>query len=481
MALKDAHTQVVDYGVCWSIALDPGVPLFLVGGNGDNSHFGAGLTPLPDSSLLVYTAVPGHPLGLVPGDVVLGYDRIPWRQLYKELIASQLPLVAGSWWGSSDNSFTHSMLMSAGMNWHLFDTIDVVKYASGDTLHLATTPLINAKMNLFCTEQLDIPGIPKPNFNGGQPVSYGIITGTNIGYIYVWIWAGDAEQEFLHAVQALLNTDGLIIDFRTNYGGNMFLGDLGLALLFDTTMNTIGMSTRCNRSNREALCFYGFPSKYIIWGGPPPGYQKPIAVLTGPGAASAGDQVALRVRFHPRARTFGKPTSSTFNAPVSSSLGNADWFFAYAQADAYLLSSRLDPIYLTHEGFPVDYPTWHTPSAVAHSRDNVVDAARAWIASSSTTATRELPCVAQKFCLEQNYPNPFNPRTRIQFSVPYLAFVTLKVFNTLGAEIVTLVSKRFSSGTYEVDWNANGFPSGLYFYRLQAGPFIGTKKLILLK
>jgi hypothetical protein len=362
----------------------------------------------------------------------------------------------------------------------LFDTIDVVKYTSGDTLHLPTTPLIRAQMNLFCTEQLDIPGIPKPNFYGGQVVSYGIITGTNIGYIYVWMWAGDAEQEFLDAVQALIRTDGLIIDFRTNYGGDMFLSDLGLNLLFDTTTETIGIATRCDRSNREALCFYGFPSVYNIWGSPP-GYQKPIAVLTGPGAASSGDQVALRMHFHRRARIFGKPTSTTFNSPVMSSLDNPDWFFAYAQADAYLLSSRADPIYLTHVGFPVDYSTWHTPSAVAHGRDNVVDAACAWISSSPTAAARELPRAAQKFYLEQNYPNPFNPRTRIQFSVPSSAFVTLKVFNTLGAEIVTLVSKRFSSGTYEIDWNAKGFPSGLYFYRLQAGPFIGTKKLILLK
>ena len=89
--------------------------------------------------------------------------------------------------------------------------------------------------------------------------------------------------------------------------------------------------------------------------------------------------------------------------------------------------------------------------------------------------------VPKEFSLSQNYPNPFNPSTVVQFSLPRSESVTLKVFSILGEEIATLVSNGLSAGTYQVDWNAQGFPSGIHFYRLQAGAFIQTRKLILLR
>ena len=86
-----------------------------------------------------------------------------------------------------------------------------------------------------------------------------------------------------------------------------------------------------------------------------------------------------------------------------------------------------------------------------------------------------------KFTVEQNYPNPFNPSTKIEYSIPQSADVTLKIFNTLGEEIETLVNEVKPAGTYELNWNASNLPSGVYFYRLQANDFIQTNKMILLK
>ncbi len=83
--------------------------------------------------------------------------------------------------------------------------------------------------------------------------------------------------------------------------------------------------------------------------------------------------------------------------------------------------------------------------------------------------------------LSQNYPNPFNPSTRISFSLPSKSFVSLKVFDLIGREVTTLVSEELPTGNYTKQWNAQNMPSGIYFYRLQAGSFIETKKLILLK
>ncbi len=86
-----------------------------------------------------------------------------------------------------------------------------------------------------------------------------------------------------------------------------------------------------------------------------------------------------------------------------------------------------------------------------------------------------------EFELDQNYPNPFNPSTNISFSLPSKSFVSLKIFDALGREVSTILSVELLAGKYSRQWNAAGLPSGIYFYRLQAGSFNETKKMILLK
>lgn len=87
----------------------------------------------------------------------------------------------------------------------------------------------------------------------------------------------------------------------------------------------------------------------------------------------------------------------------------------------------------------------------------------------------------RSYKLEQNFPNPFNPTTRFQFTIPDWRFVTLKVYDLLGKETTVLVNSELHPGSYTVQWNAEKFSSGAYFYRLQAGTFAETKKLLLLK
>jgi Secretion system C-terminal sorting domain len=89
--------------------------------------------------------------------------------------------------------------------------------------------------------------------------------------------------------------------------------------------------------------------------------------------------------------------------------------------------------------------------------------------------------IPENFNLEQNYPNPFNPSTTIEYVVPQSSFVSIKVYDDLGREVTTLVNGEKSSGNYTVDFNASNLASGIYFYRMQAGSFVSTKKLILLK
>jgi hypothetical protein len=89
--------------------------------------------------------------------------------------------------------------------------------------------------------------------------------------------------------------------------------------------------------------------------------------------------------------------------------------------------------------------------------------------------------VPRDFSLSQNYPNPFNPSTTITFSVGTYSHTSLRVYDVLGREVATLVNEQKPAGTYTQKWNAASMPSGIYFYRLQAGSLTETKKLILLK
>jgi hypothetical protein len=85
------------------------------------------------------------------------------------------------------------------------------------------------------------------------------------------------------------------------------------------------------------------------------------------------------------------------------------------------------------------------------------------------------------FALFQNYPNPFNPSTTIKYDLPKDSRVTLKLFNILGQEVATLVNGEENAGYKSIEWNASGFASGVYFYRIQAGDYTATRKLLLLK
>lgn len=99
----------------------------------------------------------------------------------------------------------------------------------------------------------------------------------------------------------------------------------------------------------------------------------------------------------------------------------------------------------------------------------------------STVGIDPLGQVPETWSLSQNYPNPFNPTTRISFDVAKQMNVKLVVFDILGNEVQTLVNQRMNAGHFEIDFNASGYASGIYFYKIEAGDFIDTKKMILIK
>jgi hypothetical protein len=101
--------------------------------------------------------------------------------------------------------------------------------------------------------------------------------------------------------------------------------------------------------------------------------------------------------------------------------------------------------------------------------------------SNTITAADLLPEIPKEYRVFQNYPNPFNTSTTIRYELPKESRVLLKVFNILGQEVATLVDEVKRPGRYSVQWNAGNVASGMYLYRLRAGEFVKTKKLVLLK
>jgi Secretion system C-terminal sorting domain len=99
----------------------------------------------------------------------------------------------------------------------------------------------------------------------------------------------------------------------------------------------------------------------------------------------------------------------------------------------------------------------------------------------SVTGVNDNPVAIHSFELSQNYPNPFNPTTQIEYSVPQAGFVTLKVYNTLGQEVASLVNGMIKAGTHEVTFNGSNLTSGVYYYRIESGSKVSVKKMMLLK
>ena len=106
---------------------------------------------------------------------------------------------------------------------------------------------------------------------------------------------------------------------------------------------------------------------------------------------------------------------------------------------------------------------------------------RVGAATSPTSVDSRIPGLPAEYALNQNFPNPFNPGTVITYAIPTASNVKIEIFNLTGEKIATLVDGFKDKGNYQVSFSANNLPSGMYLYRINAGAFISTKKMILMK
>jgi C-terminal processing protease CtpA/Prc len=270
------------------------------------------------------------------------------------------------------------------MNWHLFDTIEIKKYASDQIVSLPTELLLNQQGRVWGNEQLPVAGVEMPDFVDEDYITYGVIEGTQIGYIYVasWSWEDQHEisEQWHQAIDELMHhheTIGLVVDFRINYGGDMREAHSGYTLLFNEKITAVDFDERGDPDDHLDMVPSRTHSRWLftIRGAPETFYDKPVAVLFGPGAVSNGDWESLRMGFHPWVRTFGKPTNGAFTISNFPDLGD-DWFYTKATGSGYLIDGHH---YLAHTAVQPEVEIWLDRDDVAAGRDTVVEAAIRWI------------------------------------------------------------------------------------------------------
>ena len=375
LELTDLHTYAYDNVVAFT-QLYPGLPYLILTGFWDRKHFGAVVTVLPDSSVMVLRVVDNHPLNLEPGDIILGYNGVKWIDLIEELMEAELPI--RPFRGACPSSLRDALFLGIGMNWHLFDTIDILKYSSGDTLHLSLAPMLNLNCPSFLNnEQLEIPGIPFPDYFNDEHITYGILEGTNIGYIYIFAHGNTGMNTVMrNVIDSLKNTEGLIIDMRWCMGGWTYnTWPEAFGVLSNDEIFTLRNALRCAPTNWN-MCFTSDSLLNRITGNPPDKYQYPIALLLSQSNYSMADRNSYRLTYLDNVRTFGKSTSASLG--TSNYITNfPEWTLRYSEEDLTRVSDL--NYFLNRKEIPIDFPIWHNKDDVAQGRDAVVETALEWM------------------------------------------------------------------------------------------------------
>lgn len=187
-------------------------------------------------------------------------------------------------------------------------------------------------------------------------------------------------------------------------------------------------------------------------------------------------------------------TTFTLNPSVNASVKGIIWKTGATQGNSSVLCGYVTygngRVVFVGDSSPADdgtgqsgnslYPGWTGEASGDHRRLHLNGSL--WLAKiTGVTSIAEGESQITQFELNQNYPNPFNPSTVIQYSLPVVSEVTLKVFDILGNEVAAIVNGLENAGKHKVEFNASNLPSGLYVYRLTAGSYSLNKKMVLLK
>ena len=197
-----------------------------------------------------------------------------------------------------------------------------------------------------------------------------------------------------------------------------------------------------------------------------------------------GDKIAFQLTLKNEGLMTGVPNITTHLVELDECATPADLAF-------YPEYGNIDPGQLARgsHGQSINFSTacgdsFMTSLKVEIYTDNKLwwtDTISIFVHGSPSDVEEDKPGLPTKFALKQNYPNPFNPTTTINYELPTTNDVELNVYNLLGQQVVTLVSEQHNAGYYQVEWDARGYASGIYYYMIKTDDFQAIRKMILLR
>ncbi|MGA2625006.1 MAG: SdrD B-like domain-containing protein [Bacteroidota bacterium] len=206
-------------------------------------------------------------------------------------------------------------------------------------------------------------------------------------------------------------------------------------------------------------------------------YLTPSTMFGGNGCYNASDGSRYLVPLELKYDTSGFYEDSVVSCKEIEFVGHSSFDFGAVSVKVDSLGRLHD---ISIQGRFAKLGSWIVMTDSLHRRVNSLNFGN-YTALDTVTSVRSARDVPHSFALYQNYPNPFNPTTDFEFRIANFGFVSLKVYDELGREVATLVNEVKQPGEYSVRWDASNMPSGIYFYRMTAGPFGQAKKLLLLK
>ncbi len=461
--LNDGHTHFFDLDLFSTSSTFWGRPLFY----GPSGSYGGCLTMLDDSSVMVYTAVPGNVLGLQPGDRILGYNGIPWKVLVPLLLRHQLPMGVSAY--STDSATWHRYMISVLGNFLMFDTLNIEK-CDGTKVNFPTTIMTSAyTANNFCTEQMEVPGVKKMTYTdyytNNKMVTWGVITGTGIGYVALYDCGDISGDSLLIPIKRLVEdsmVDGLILDIRTNFGGSLLTYRNAFHYLNNGNFAWMGWADRVSPTDRYTMDpSLAPPSAYGTTDTDPSYFDKKIALLVGPGAISAGDIMQILYTHHPQLKIIGKPTAGAFGSIRSITMPFSNFNASRQNGDFYRAEDNT--FYLSHHNFPIDSFVWFNRTSVCNNEDNILNTAIRWIK----------PELGVNSTVSENadvriYPNPSTGHFNILIKNAVAGSAQISLYDPMGTRIGSL-TKDITPGDNKlrVDFSDTGLSSGTFILELR--------------
>jgi hypothetical protein len=334
--LKEGHSQVIPGRLKGAMGLTSyreNAPVFIPF-SAKVSTIGACYTVTEEEELVVtYIIDDENPYDLRPGDEIVGFNGIPWAEWLPYLIEADIPYYGSP--ASSEGAIRYNLLKSGMTNARLFEKINIKEYRTGE---IVTKPILYERFTWTttkpCTEHfVSVPGVPDPqiSFYATDPLYYGIMEGTNIGYIYLtsfpsgWDEFDDPSQwdpyetefsgAFNRAIVELMDTDGLIIDIRQHGGGWQQVSYKGFAKLIDADEDIL-IFKQVNRDtgNPAKDAFEDDYSRDFPLKADDSHYENPIIVITGPDCISGGDLITAFFDKFPEFTIIGNHNNGAFTA-----------------------------------------------------------------------------------------------------------------------------------------------------------------------